>query len=140
MNPARVTVTADNVPNGISKADHDAGMRSSLENLTAFVERRSVRPEVRSFLQTSLNAGMNGRSFGEARRHARQTENPTGEPLRSRVLSLKRLERSRLIDAQTGRPRLKAVEEFLIHGVKYASRSSAARRRAACRRRTPLLR
>lgn len=34
--------------------------------------------------------------------------------------SLKRLERSRLIDAQTRRPLLKAVEEFLIHGVKYA--------------------
>ena len=34
--------------------------------------------------------------------------------------SLKRLERSRLIDGQTGRPLLKAVEEFLIHGVKYA--------------------
>ena len=34
--------------------------------------------------------------------------------------SLKRLERSRLVDAQTGRPLLKAVEEFLIHGVKYA--------------------
>jgi DNA-binding Lrp family transcriptional regulator len=34
--------------------------------------------------------------------------------------SLKRLERSRLIDAQTGRPRLKAVEEFFLHGVKYA--------------------
>lgn len=34
--------------------------------------------------------------------------------------SLKRLERSRLVDAQTGRPLLKAVEELLIHGVKYA--------------------
>src|SRR5690349_13658093 len=34
--------------------------------------------------------------------------------------SLKRLERSRLVDDQTGRPLLKAVEEFLIHGVKYA--------------------
>jgi hypothetical protein len=34
--------------------------------------------------------------------------------------SLKRLERSRLIEAQTSRPRLRAVEEFLIHGVKYA--------------------
>jgi hypothetical protein len=34
--------------------------------------------------------------------------------------SLKRLERSRLIDTQTGRPLLKPVEEFLIHGVKYA--------------------
>lgn len=35
-------------------------------------------------------------------------------------LSLKRLERSRLIDAQSGRPVLRAVEEFLLHGVKYA--------------------
>lgn len=34
--------------------------------------------------------------------------------------SLKRLERSRLLDTQTRRPLLKAVEEFLIHGVKYA--------------------
>jgi hypothetical protein len=34
--------------------------------------------------------------------------------------SLKRLERSRLIDAPAGRPLLRAVEEFLIHGVKYA--------------------
>jgi len=34
--------------------------------------------------------------------------------------SLKRLERSRLVDAHTHRPLLKAVEEFLIHGVKYA--------------------
>lgn len=34
--------------------------------------------------------------------------------------SLKRLERSRLTDAHTGRPLLKAVEEFLLHGVKYA--------------------
>lgn len=33
--------------------------------------------------------------------------------------SLKRLGRARLVDAQTGRPLLKAVEEFLIHGVKY---------------------
>ena len=38
----------------------------------------------------------------------------------SQVHSLKRLERSRLIDVETGRPLLKAVEEFLIHGVKYA--------------------
>ena len=36
----RVTVTADNVPDGISKADHEAGLRSSLENLAAFVEPR----------------------------------------------------------------------------------------------------
>jgi hypothetical protein len=34
--------------------------------------------------------------------------------------ALKRLERSRLIDRQSGRPLLGAVEEFLIHGVKYA--------------------
>lgn len=34
-------------------------------------------------------------------------------------LSLKRLERSRLIN-EGGRPVLRAVEEFLIHGVKYA--------------------
>ena len=34
--------------------------------------------------------------------------------------SLKRLARSRLVDADTGRPLLKPVEEFLIHGVKYA--------------------
>jgi uncharacterized protein YndB with AHSA1/START domain len=29
----RVTVTAENVPPGISQADHDEGLRSSLENL-----------------------------------------------------------------------------------------------------------
>jgi hypothetical protein len=34
--------------------------------------------------------------------------------------SLKRLERSWLVEAQTSRPRLRAVEEFLIHGLKYA--------------------
>ncbi len=33
----RVTVTAENVPPGISPADHDEGLRSSLENLAAFV-------------------------------------------------------------------------------------------------------
>jgi hypothetical protein len=45
-------------------------------------------------------------------------------------LAIKRLERSRLIDAQSGRPILKAVEEFLIHGVKYvfpARRGEATR-------------
>lgn len=44
--------------------------------------------------------------------------------------SLKRLERSRLIDAESGRPRLRAAEEFLVHGVKYAfpaSRGEATR-------------
>ena len=33
-----VRVTAANVPDGISAEDHEAGMRSSLENLAAFVE------------------------------------------------------------------------------------------------------
>lgn len=35
-----VTVTAENVPPGISKADHDAGLRSSLENLARYLGRR----------------------------------------------------------------------------------------------------
>jgi uncharacterized protein YndB with AHSA1/START domain len=34
---SRVTVTADNVPPGISKSDHDAGLRSSLDQLAAFL-------------------------------------------------------------------------------------------------------
>lgn len=34
-------------------------------------------------------------------------------------LSLKRLKQSRLIELQEGRPLLHAVEEFLLHGVKY---------------------
>ena len=33
----RVTITAENVPPGISKADHDAGLRSSLENLARYL-------------------------------------------------------------------------------------------------------
>ena len=35
----RVTITAENVPHGISKEDHDAGLQSSLKNLAHFVER-----------------------------------------------------------------------------------------------------
>jgi uncharacterized protein YndB with AHSA1/START domain len=34
-----VTVTAENVPSGISKADHDAGLKSSLDHLAGVVER-----------------------------------------------------------------------------------------------------
>lgn len=34
--------------------------------------------------------------------------------------SLKRLERSRLVTPSTNEPQLRAVEEFLLHGVKYA--------------------
>jgi hypothetical protein len=33
--------------------------------------------------------------------------------------SLKRLERAHLADAESGRPTLRAVEEFLVHAVKY---------------------
>jgi hypothetical protein len=33
-----VTIIADNVPDGIGKPDHDAGMQSSLENLARFAE------------------------------------------------------------------------------------------------------
>lgn len=33
----RITVTAENVPPGISKADHDAGLRASLANLERFL-------------------------------------------------------------------------------------------------------
>lgn len=35
-------------------------------------------------------------------------------------LSLKRLERSHLIEPRSHRPLLRAIDEFLIHGVKYA--------------------
>ncbi|WP_312651912.1 SRPBCC domain-containing protein [Proteiniclasticum sp.] len=34
----RVTFIMDNVPEGISKADHDEGLKSTLENLAKFVE------------------------------------------------------------------------------------------------------
>lgn len=34
-----VSIVAENVPSGISKADHDVGLRSALENLARFVER-----------------------------------------------------------------------------------------------------
>jgi uncharacterized protein YndB with AHSA1/START domain len=33
----RVTVTAENVPSGIAKADHEAGLRESLQNLARFL-------------------------------------------------------------------------------------------------------
>lgn len=35
-----VTVRAENVPAGISPEDHEAGLKSSLENLAAFVQER----------------------------------------------------------------------------------------------------
>lgn len=33
-----VTILCENVPGGIGKADHDAGLRSTLENLARFIE------------------------------------------------------------------------------------------------------
>jgi hypothetical protein len=33
-----VSITCENVPEGIRKEDHDAGLRSALENLAKFVE------------------------------------------------------------------------------------------------------
>ena len=33
-----VTILCENVPAGIAKADHDAGLRSTLENLARFIE------------------------------------------------------------------------------------------------------
>jgi len=35
----RVSVTCENVPEGISKEDHDAGLRSTLANLAGFTEQ-----------------------------------------------------------------------------------------------------
>ena len=55
--------------------------------------------------------------------------------------SLKRLARSRLVEDQTGRPLLKPVEEFLIHGVKYAfpsQRGEATRGMATAHAAPPL--
>lgn len=37
-NATRVAIVCENVPAGIRKADHDAGLKSSLANLAAFVE------------------------------------------------------------------------------------------------------
>ncbi len=37
-----VTVTAENVPTGISKADHEVGLASSLENLDRYVSARGT--------------------------------------------------------------------------------------------------
>jgi uncharacterized protein YndB with AHSA1/START domain len=38
-----VTIRAENVPPGINKADHDAGLRSSLENLARYLGSRAGR-------------------------------------------------------------------------------------------------
>ena len=39
-----VTVSCEDVPAGIRPADHQAGLRSTLENLAAFVERGATAP------------------------------------------------------------------------------------------------
>lgn len=36
----RVDITAENVPIGITRADHEAGFAATLDNLAAFVEER----------------------------------------------------------------------------------------------------
>jgi uncharacterized protein YndB with AHSA1/START domain len=36
-----VSILCEDVPSGISKEDHDAGLQSSLENLAAFAERQA---------------------------------------------------------------------------------------------------
>jgi uncharacterized protein YndB with AHSA1/START domain len=41
----RVDITADGVPEGISAADHAAGMASSLANLARYLEAGSVGPD-----------------------------------------------------------------------------------------------
>jgi hypothetical protein len=38
-----VTALCENAPEGIKPSDHEAGIRSSLENLAAFTERRLER-------------------------------------------------------------------------------------------------
>lgn len=40
-NGTEVTFLCEQVPTGIKQEDHDAGMRSTLENLAAFTEKRS---------------------------------------------------------------------------------------------------
>lgn len=59
-------------------------------------------------------------SYGGGRPSLAHVAGHLGLSLSQVHASLNRLQRSRLIDTQTGRPLLKAVEEFLIHGVKYA--------------------
>ena len=39
----RVTITADNVPRGIKKADHEVGLKSSIDNLALFVNENASK-------------------------------------------------------------------------------------------------
>src|SRR5688500_3650602 len=76
---------------------------------------------IRNASRPSAPSRGRARQAGERRRRA-SADCPGGrragvEPVRAHAS----LERSRLIDAQTGRPLFEAVEEFLIHRGKYAA-------------------
>jgi uncharacterized protein YndB with AHSA1/START domain len=47
----KVTVSAENVPEGITEADHDAGLRSSLENLAKYLSGSEPPPSERRLVQ-----------------------------------------------------------------------------------------
>lgn len=40
----KVTIICENVPEGIGKEDHDAGLNSTLENLASFTEKQAGEP------------------------------------------------------------------------------------------------
>lgn len=80
-------------------------------------------------------------SYGGARPSIAQVAGDLGLSPSQVHASLKRLGRSRLIETQTGLPLLRAVEEFLIHGVKYAfptQRGEATRGMATAHAAPPL--
>ena len=58
-------------------------------------------------------------SYGSARPALAQMASDLSLSTSQVHASIRRLERSRLVDAQTGRPILSAVEEFFVHAVKY---------------------
>lgn len=59
-------------------------------------------------------------SYGGKRPSMAQLASDLGLSSSQIHLSLKRLQRSHLVDSQDCRPRLRPIEEFLVHGVKYA--------------------
>lgn len=80
-------------------------------------------------------------SYGGARPPIAQLAADLGMSASQAHASLKRLRRSRLIEAETCRPLLRAVQEFLIHGVKYAfpaQRGEATRGMATAHAAPPL--
>jgi uncharacterized protein YndB with AHSA1/START domain len=52
----RVTITAENVPPGITQADHDEGLLSSLENLARYLAERPDRTDRRRACPSILPA------------------------------------------------------------------------------------